>query len=191
MAALAKVRVTPTEYLKLERKSPHKSELIDGEIIAMAGGSPAHDLISGNVYLQLRSRLKGRCRVFTSNMRVQVHPSGMYIYPDVSVVCSKVQVDQKYKDNLLNPTLIVEVLSESTAQIDRGRKTTLYRALPSLEEYLLIEQDRAEVVHYSRQADGAWSDATVYQDTATITLASVGCSLSLDEIYDEVDFNEV
>ena len=189
MDALPRARPTPEDYLALDRQAEEKSEFIDGIIVAMAGGSEPHDLISGNVFAALRSALRGGCRVYTSNMRVQVHPSGMYVYPDVTVVCGPSRLADDQRDTLLNPTLVVEVLSPSTERRDRGRKAQLYRALPSLNEYLLIAQDSPYVERYFRQANGQWGIAETDDPHGVVELATGPCHLAMADIYAEIEFS--
>lgn len=188
MAALPEPRLTPEDYLALDRQAEEKNEFIDGVVIGMAGGSEAHDLITGNVFAALRAALQGACRVYTSNMRVQVHPSGMYVYPDVTVVCGPSHLADDHRDTLLNPTLVVEVLSPSTERRDRGRKARLYRALPSLNEYLLIAQDGPYVERLFRQANGQWGIAETDDPQGVVELATGPCRLAMADIYADVAF---
>lgn len=146
---------TEIEYLAMERVSERKHELFQGELFAMAGGSPAHNEIAGRLITQLNNALEGRrCRVFTSDQRVRVADSGLYTYPDVTVACGA-RFDEA-GDTLLNPGLIVEVLSETTEAYDRGKKFELYRTLPSLRDYVLASQTAPKLEHYAREADGSW-----------------------------------
>lgn len=154
MALQPKSFLTPEEYLVIERKAEYKSEYFNGEMFAMSGVSPSHVLIVSNIVAELRGQLKQKpCNVYSSDLRVRVSPTGLYTYPDVVVVCGQPQLADEQKDTLLNPTLIVEVLSDSTQDYDRGRKFEHYRSLSSFTEYLLIAQDRCHVEHFVRQAD--------------------------------------
>ena len=149
MPAMPKPLLTPEEYLARERRAETKSEYLRGEVFAMAGASRAHNLIASNAAGELRQQLRDRpCEVYPSDMRVKVSPSGLYTYPDVTVVCGEPQFEDAEVDTLLNPKVLVEVLSPSTADYDRGGKFTHYRRLPSLQEYVLISQDRPLVEHY-------------------------------------------
>ena len=151
MSSQAKQQYTPEEYLALERQAQYKSEYYAGEIFAMAGASRWHNLIVANVIGELSLQLKGRpCTTYPSDMRVKISPTGLYAYPDVTVVCGDAQVEDTQQDTLLNPTLIVEVLSESTEAYDRGSKFAHYRKLASLLEYVLIAQTKSHVEHYVR-----------------------------------------
>ncbi len=153
-SAAVKSRFTPEQYLALERKAAFKSEYFDGCIRAMAGASRAHNLIALNLGSEIRSQLRDRpCETYVSDMRVRTGPSGLYTYPDVVVVCGEPRFEDDELDTLLNPTVIVEVLSPSTEAADRGRKFASYRRLASLQEYVLVAQDRACVERYTRQGD--------------------------------------
>lgn len=179
-------RHTPEEYLALERQAEHKSEYYGGQIFAMGGASPRHVLIVTNVVAELRSQLKSRhCTVYSTDLRLKVSPT-LYTYPDVIVVCGAPCFDEKEGDTLLNPTVIVEVLSDSTKDYERGRKFEQYRALECCAEYLLIAQDKHHVEHYMRQPDGRWVLSETNRPEDAITLASIGCDLPLAEIYDKV-----
>jgi Uma2 family endonuclease len=179
--------LSPAEYLELERKAERKSEYFQGEMFLMAGASRWHGLIVMNVGGELRQQLKARhCEAYSSDMRLRVSPSGLYTYPDVMVVCGEAQFADDQKDTLMNPNLIVEVLSDSTRDYDRGRKFQHYRALPSLREYLTIEQDAPHIEQWTRQPEDRWL-LTEFSDLSQIVqLTCVGCVLSLAEAYDKV-----
>ena len=178
----AVLKLTPQAYLEQERQSETKHEFIDGEIFAMSGASFAHNLISANLIRELGNQLKQRpCRVLPSDMRVQLHDG--FVYPDVTVVCGKPEFFDK--DNLLNPIVIVEVLSPSTADYDGSGKFARYRELASLQEYLLVAQDHRHVVHYVRQAENRWL-LSEYRDADTFELPNIECCLSLADVYDKV-----
>ena len=188
MSSQAQKHYTPEEYLALERQAQCKSEYYAGEIFAMAGASRWHNLIVTNVLRDLSLQLKGRpCTTYLSDMRVKVSPTGLYTYPDVTVVCGEAQFEDNQQDTLLNPTLIVEVFSESTEAYDRGGKFAHYRKLTSLMEYVLITQTKPHIEHYLRQPDNRWllSEADSLHDT--IHLPSIDCRLVLAEVYDKVD----
>jgi Uma2 family endonuclease len=188
MSSQAETHYTPEEYLALERQAPCKSEYYAGEIFAMAGASRWHNLIVTNVLREFSLQLKGRpCTTYPSDMRVKVSPTGLYTYPDVIVVCGEAQFEDHQQDTLLNPTLIVEVLSESTEAYDRGGKFAHYRKLPSLMEYVLIAQTKPHIEHYVRQPDNRWLLAEADSLPDTVHLASIDCRLALAEVYDKVD----
>lgn len=181
--------LTPEEYLTRERKALTKSEYRDGRIYAMPGASRAHNLITahvtGELYIQLRTR---SCEVYPSDMRVKVSAAGLYTYPDVIVVCDEPRFEDSHFDTLLNPTVLIEVLSPSTAAYDRGEKFRRYQYLDSLCEYVLISQDRVRVEHYLQQEQG-W-DLTEFRSLADVCqLASIECELSLQAIYAKVQFS--
>src|SRR2546427_4844189 len=157
MSSQANKRYTAEEYLALERQAECKSEYYAGDIFAMAGASRWHNLIVTNVVRELSLQLKERpCTTYPSDMRIKISPTGLYTYPDVTVVCGEAQFEDTQQDTLLNPTLIVEVLSESTAAYDRGGKFTHYRKLTSLMEYVFIAQTKPHIEHYVRQPDNRW-----------------------------------
>ena len=160
MATMApQTYLTPEEYIALERKALPDSEIVrseylNGKIIAMSGASFTHNLITGNIFAELHTRLKGSgCVVFANEMRVSIPSVKSYFYPDVGVVCEEPRFEDDVFDTLLNPIIIVEVLSPSTEAYDRGEKFVHYRQLQSLQEYILVSQDKVRVEHYSRQAD--------------------------------------
>jgi len=187
MSLQPKQYLTPEEYLELERKADYKSEYFDGEVFAMGGASPRHVLIVTNVASELRSQLKKRpCTVYSTDLRVKAGPTGLYTYPDVAVVCGAPEFSDQHEDTLTNPALIVEVLSKSTKDYDRGEKFEHYRGIDSFKEYVLIARDKHHVEHYIRRSDNRWllSETNRIQDT--IELPSIGCHLALDEIYDKV-----
>jgi Uma2 family endonuclease len=189
MSLQPQTRFTPEEYLTLERKALYKSEYLNGEIFAMSGASREHNLICVNVSSVLHGQLRQRpCETYAGDMRVKVSPTGLYTYPDVVVVCDEPQFEDAQVDTLLNPTLIVEVLSPSTEDYDRGTKFEHYRTLPSLQEYLLISQDRIHIVHYTRQTDSTWVLSETNRQEGLIHLPSIAGNLSVAEIYAKVPF---
>jgi Uma2 family endonuclease len=182
--------ISPDEYLKRERQAEYKSEYLNGEVFAMTGASRKHNLITTNVSSALHSQLKAKpCEVYAVDMRVKVRSNGLYTYPDVAVVCEEPLFEDDNVDTLLNPTILVEVLSKSTERYDRIAKTSYYRTLDSLAEHLLVAQDEVRVEHFVKQPDGKSTlfDFRSLDDTAT--LASIGCSLALRDIYDKVSID--
>jgi len=179
--------LTPEEYLAIERKAESKSEYLNGEIVAMTGASREHNLISFNLTREISQQLKGRpCEGYSSDMRVRVPSTRLYTYPDLVVVCGEPQFEDDYLDTLINPTLIIEVLSESTEGYDRGKKFGFYRTIPSLVEYLLIAQDEQRIEQYAKQPDGRWL-LSEYRSTEDVAeLGSIQCQLALKEVYDKV-----
>lgn len=181
---------TPQEYLAQERKANTKSEYLNGEIFAMAGTSRKHNLIAVNLARELSERLReGDCEVYQSDMRVKVDETGLYTYPDVTVVCGGPEFEDAEVDTLLNPLILFEVLSSSTADYDRGGKFAHYRRLPSLREYVVVSQDRVLVEHHVRQPKNQWvlSELDSLQDT--LELPSVACEIPVAEIYLKVRFD--
>jgi len=176
------------EYLARERAAETRSEYYAGEMFAMAGGSRAHNLIAGNLFASLHQQLRRRpCTVYPSDMRVKVSESGLYTYPDVTAVCDPEQFEDARQDTLLNPALVVEVLSPSTESYDRGRKAQNYRTVASLQEYLLITQDAYHVEQFVRQPDGQWLFSEADGLDAVLPLPSIGCELRLADVYEKVE----
>jgi Uma2 family endonuclease len=191
MSPQVKAYYTPEEYLALERQAEDKSEYFNGEIFAMTGASRRHNLVTANVLASLHTQLRGRpCETYPGDMRVKVSPTGLYTYPDVVVVCNEPLFDDKQRDTLLNPTVLVEVLSESTASYDRGEKFEHYRRLGSLAEYLVAAQNKYHVEHYVRQPDNRWLLSETDDVRATIHLSSIECDLALADIYDKVEVDK-
>lgn len=188
MSALPKKLYSPEEYLALERVAEYKSQYYAGEIFAMAGGSPRHNVVILNVGAEFRAKLKGRnCTVFSSEQRLKVSATGLYTYADASVVCGEPQFDDD--DLLLNPILLVEVLSDSTEGYDRGKKFEHYRRIPSFQEYLLIAQDRCKIDQYAKQPDGRWALLSEVSDLqSSVKLQSLNVEISVAEIYYQIKF---
>src|SRR5438067_6181679 len=155
MSSLPPYYLNPEEYLTIERQAEYKSEYVDGVMYAMAGGSERHNLIAGNLVTELNIQLrKTPCRVYPSDLKVRVPNSKRFFYPDVSVVCGDPEFADDKRDVVLNPVLIVEVFSKSTAAFDRGQKFKFYQQIESLLEYLLVSQDEHHVEHFLRRGDG-------------------------------------
>lgn len=185
------VRLTPEEYLRIERAAEWKSEYIDGEMFAMAGASYRHTIITANLAGELRDQLRnGPCTVSSSDLRVATDRRRHYTYPDVVVVCEPPQFVDSERDTVTNPTLIAEVLSDSTEKYDRGGKFERYRAVPALSEYLLVAQDRVHVELFSRQTDGSWSLREWNNPEAEIDMESIHCRLKVAEVYAKVTFGD-
>lgn len=185
-SAAAQPRCTPEQYLAMERRADHKSEYINGRVVAMAGASRAHNLLAGNFYRELSRQLQGRpCEAYISDMRVKVSQTGLYTYPDVAVACGDIRYEDAGSDTLLNPAVIVEVLSPSTEAYDRGEKFAHYRRLESLREYLLVTQDKVRIEHYVRQGD-QWLLSEISDPQGSVHLAAIDCNVGVSEIYDKV-----
>jgi len=189
MSSQALPFLTPEQYLEIERKAERKSEYWNGEMFAMAGATEPHNLVATNTaslaFAQLRTK---NCRVYRSDMRVQVAANAMYAYPDIVIVFGKPQCLDGHQDTLLNPKVIVEVLSPSTEAYDRGRKFEHYRQIESLEQYLLLSQEQMRAELYSRQPGGQWLITFATRPEEFVELSSVSCRLSLAECYEKVDF---
>jgi Uma2 family endonuclease len=184
-------KITEAEYLAIERRSEVKHELVDGTMVTMAGASPTHVLIVTNLVVALGNQLKDReCTVYASDLRVKIQKSGRFTYPDVSVVCGRIELGTEQQDVLLNPRVLIEVLSESTKDYDRGEKFEQYRSIPSFTEYLLVTQDRHHVEHHVRQRDGRWLLEETDSVADSLVLESIECRLALAEIYAKVRFPE-
>jgi Uma2 family endonuclease len=191
MSAAAKTLLSPQEYLARDRQAEWRSEFYRGEMFAMAGASWEHTLIKDNLAREAGNRLKdGPCRVVTSDLRVKVSATGLYTYPDIIVVCDEPQFEDEVLDTLLNPRVIVEVLSDSTEKYDRGTKFGHYRQLPSVREYVLVAQDRPLVERYVRQSDDTWL-LTAFSDLAeSFHFGSIAAPMALADIYRGVTFPE-
>lgn len=178
---------SPAEYLVRERAAEHRSEYLNGVIVAMAGVSFAHDIISGNVQRHLGNQLADRpCYVFSSDMKVRIERANLFRYPDVSAVCGPVLFHDDVQDAYENPALIVEVLSPSTERYDRTEKFALYRFLDSLTEYLLIAQDRHHAELFRSHPGGQWSEQTYASPEDLIVLESIGCTVRVGQLYEKV-----
>ncbi len=185
--------LSPEEYITLERKAiptydTVRSEYVNGKIVAMSGASRAHNLILFNISGELRNRLKGSaCEAYTSKMRVGTPSTSSYFYPDVVVVCDEPRFEDDVFDTLLNPIIIVEVLSPSTEVYDRGEKLSHYQQLGSLKEYILVSQDRVYVERYLRKQD-EWGYTSFREIDDVLPITSIQCELPLQEIYERVTF---
>ena len=183
----ARATCTPTEYLRRERSALHKSEYRDGEVVAMTGASRAHNLIASNLCRELSQQLRGGpCEVYVADMRVKVNEAGLYTYPDVVAACGEIRFEDDVTDTLFNPTLVVEVLSWFTEAYDRGEKFALYRRLESLQEYLLLAQDRVRAEHYVREGD-RWAFIELNSLDDVLTLPSIDCRVRLADVYERVE----
>ena len=188
MSAIPKTRLTPSEYLDIERKAEFRSEYFAGEMFAMSGASREHNLIASNLNREIGEQLKeSPCEVYTTDMRVQI-PSGLYTYPDVVVVCGTPKFEDDQVDTLLNPVVLIEVLSELTADYDRGTKFKHYRQIPSLREYVLVDQTVAQIEHFVRDDNGKWALTEIAGTERSLSLDSIGCQIPLSEVYRKVSF---
>lgn len=183
-----KPHYTPEEYLILERKADYRSEYVNGQIIAMAGASRAHNLIATNFCREISQQLRGRpCEAYISDMRVKVSNTGLYTYPDVVVACGEIRFEDIDNDTLINPTVIVEVLSDSTEAYNRGEKFAHYRRVESLQEYLLVAQDYVQIEHYVRQG-AQWVLSEANRLDESVHCPAIDCNVLLQNVYDKVQF---
>lgn len=180
---------TPEEYLSLEEKADHKSEYFNGEIFAMAGGSYNHNVIVSNVNAALNQFAESKpCVAFTSDMRVLVKANGLYTYPDTMLVCGQIEFAEARNDTITNPLVIVEVLSKSTRDYDRGFKFESYRLIETLQDYLLIDQERVHVEYFYKLEDGRWVLIETNLPETTLTLQAINFPLPVNRIYQKVDW---
>jgi Uma2 family endonuclease len=200
MSSLPKTYLTPEEYLAIERKAQTKSEYFNGEMFplerigkthethAMVGASRKHNLISANIIAALVQQSRDKpCEVYTSDMRVRVPATGLYTYPDVVVACDEPKFEDDYLDTLVNPVLIIEVLSPSTASYDRIKKFGYYRTIESLSGYLLVAQDEYKVEQYVKQTNERWMLEDIRSLEGVVELASIQCALMLADVYSKVE----
>lgn len=185
----AKHYYTAAEYLALEEQAEYRSEYFEGEIFAMSGGSISHDRISGDLNRLLGNALIGRpCEALTSNMKVKIHNTSAYFYPDATVICGPPIFEDIKQHVITNPTVIIEVLSESTEAYDRGKKFLRYKQIPSVKEYVLISQMEPYVDVFHRETSGEWTLRTYEGLDAVMELRSVRISIPMSEIYRRVEF---
>jgi len=189
MSAQAQPRLSPEEYLEIERAATTRSEYFNGRMYAMAGGTFNHGCIIGNLIGELHAAFKKTtCRVVPNDLKVRVASDGLYTYPDVVAVCGKPEFADGEKDVLVNPALIIEVLSPSTEAYDRGFKAVQYRKLPSLQEYALVSQAEPRIEIFRRQTNGEWLLSEYAGTQAICRFASVNCEVALAGVYDRIGF---
>ncbi len=189
MTAQPQKKCSPEEYLELERAAEYKSEYYQGEIFAMAGAGRNHNGINENLSVRIGYYLLNKkCRTYSRDLRIHIPANGLYTYPDLVVVCGKQEYLDEQADTLLNPKVIVEVLSKSTIGYDRGEKYQLYRSIPSLEEYVLIDSQRIAAEVNRKNEQGFWSlMSEAYDLEDSIELASIGLKISLRDIYSQIE----
>jgi len=182
-------RLDEAEYLRLERQADYRSEFFDGEMIAMAGGTRQHSLIGANVVGEMRAQLTAtNCVTYNSELKVKIEATGLFVYPDVSIVCGEQRFLDQEQDVLLNPTMIVEVLSDSTEAYDRGKKFEHYRQIPSLRAYLLVSQKEPIVEMFYLHSTGEWSLKEAAGMNGKLELPAFGIVVRLAEVYARVQF---
>jgi len=180
--------LTPAEYLAFERQQTDaKHEYLNGQITAMSGASREHNLIVGNAFASLHGQLRGRgCEVYSNDMRVHIPATGLYTYPDIVALCGEPVFEGDQFDTLLNPHVIIEVLSSSTEAYDRGTKFAHYRSIESLQAYVLIAQDRPHIELFERGTDGRWVLSEAKGPESHLELEALGCVLELSEVYERI-----
>lgn len=182
--------LTDEDYLRIEREAFEKSELLNGRVVAMAGASENHNVISSNVFGEIWTQTrKGDCRAFSSDMRVKAK-KGNYYYPDIVVVCGERKFEDNKKDILLNPKVIIEILSKSTKLKDRNEKLDAYMSLADLTDYVLVEQDEMRIEHFIKITEKEWKVNLLTEKTDRLILESINCEITLAEIYREVKFSK-
>jgi len=182
-------RLTEAEYLEIERAAEFKNEFFEGEMLAMGGGTPQHSLIATNLAREFGNRLNsGRCVPYNTDLRIKVEATGLCTYPDLSVICGPLQFAAGTNDTVVNPTLLVEVLSDSTEAYDRGKKFEHYRQLPSLRQYLLVSQNEPRIEQFVQQPDRRWMLQEIAGREASLELPSLRITISLAEVFAKVEF---
>ncbi len=189
LALKQKTLYSSDEYLEFERAAELRHEYLDGEIYEMAGESLVHSQICINIAGEMRQILKGsNCQALSPNMKVRAETKGLFAYPDLSVVCGEPEFHDDKKDVLLNPKVIIEVLSHSTQRYDQTKKFYRYRKeIPSLTDYILIYQDIAFIEHHEKMADNRWTFNVIEGLDAIFSIQSIGCKIAMSEIYDRVE----
>jgi Uma2 family endonuclease len=182
-------RLTEAEYLEIERAAQFKSEFFDGEMFAMAGGTPQHSLIATNLAAEFKNGLRNNsCTAYNTDLRIKIQATGLLTYPDLSVVCGSLQFAEGTDDTVVNPTVLAEVLSDSTEAYDRGRKFEHYRQIPTLQEYLLVSQTEPRIEQFIRRTDGRWLLSEAAGLEKKLELPSLKITIALSEVFAKVNF---
>jgi Uma2 family endonuclease len=182
-------RLTEAEYLAIERAAEFKSEFFEGEMFAMAGGKPQHSLVGSNLVREVGNRLGGTgCVTYNSDLRIKIEATRLYTYPDVSVICGELQFANETDDTVINPSVLVDVLSDSTEAYDRGKKFEHYQQIGTLREYLLVSQKGPRIEQFVRQTDGRWLWTAASGLAAMLELPTLGISIALSEVFANVKF---
>ena len=181
--------ISPEEYLEQERKATEKHEYYQGEVFAMSGTSLEHVIISRNVMIELGNKLKGKsCQPFGSDLRMHIPPNTLYTYPDLSIICGKPELTDEHFDTATNPTVLIEILSPSTRNYDMGIKFKLYRDIPTLKEYILVDSENVYVEKHTRQADNIWLLSEIKNTGDILKIESIQVTLALSDIYEGISF---
>lgn len=191
MDTIERKTFTESEYLELERKADFKSEYYNGEIFAMAGASLIHNEIVANLISIFNQFLKDKpCKVYPSDLRLRIEKSGLYTYPDITIVCGKTELLDNKFDTLKNPTVLIEVLSDSTEKYDRGQKFSFYREIPSLKEYILVSSKTMKIEKFKRLEDGnyLYIESNEHQP---FPIDSIDMNLNLEDVYNKIDWTLV
>lgn len=187
MLAQLETPITPQEYLAFERQAEEKHEFVDGIIYAMSGASLRHNTIAWNISANLHFQFRGRnCQAMASDMRVKVNETD-YVYPDIVGLCGDVKLEDEQVDTLLNPTVIIEVLSKSTQNYDKNKKMALYQNLPTVQDYVLVAQDEYRVEHYQRKSQNQWLLTILTESAQILQLSSVNAEILFQDIYARVE----
>jgi Uma2 family endonuclease len=183
--------ISAEQYLEMERASNEKHEYYKGEVFAMSGASLRHNIIAGNININIAPFLKGKgCRIYGSDLRIHIPENTLYTYPDFSIICGKAETTDTFTDNVTNPAVILEILSKSTRDYDRGTKFHLYRGIKTLKEYILIDSTSISVELFMRQEDNSWKLTEYKQLPDSFYISTIGLTLFLKDIYDDVSFDE-
>jgi Uma2 family endonuclease len=183
--------VSPEDYLVMERASQEKHEYFKGEIFAMSGASNEHNDITYNINRLVAPFLHGKgCKLYGSDFRIHIPENTLYTYPDFTIVCGKAETTEIYTDNLTNPAVIIEILSKTTKDYDRGSKFMLYRSIKTLKEYLLIDSTTISVEHFEKQNDNSWRLTEFKQLSDNFVISTIGLTLLLKDIYEDVSIEE-
>lgn len=183
--------ISPEQYLEMERASGKKHEYYKGEVFLMPGASPAHNDISYNINRLIAAPMHEKgCKLYGSDFRIHIPANSLFTYPDFSIVCGKAETSDVYTDNLTNPAVIIEILSKSTRNYDRGMKFAFYRSIKTLQEYILIDSISVGVEIYVRQADNSWLLKEFKQLSDSFYISTIGLTVFLKDVYDDVSFEE-
>ncbi len=190
MSVRAHEYMTTEQYFTFEETSEGKHEYHRGAIYAMTGGTARHNLIVANLIALFHGQLRGTaCRVFPSDLRLKIEQTGLYTYPDVSIICGPIFFGDNRQDTVTNPVVLVEVLSPSTENYDRGKKFEHYRTIETLQEYVVVAQDRIHIEHYIRQDNYRWLLVDFFAPDQTVQVGAINCTLAVELVYENIVFD--